>query len=300
MTIMITSKAKKMQIVLLAISIISIFAILFLKVTPSWNGSEKGNLLSGWTWGIQGLPIAGIMATIVFFNIGKKVPSLISSLIFTGFSIITTVNLISYGDEMPLLVFVIDLLAIIISVICLLTVLDRSGDYSESYIIDQKEAKMLTAFSVAIILAYYFMNFMVQDFIYIPELGAINFFGTFTVEKGESAILHAIIATLIVVVLFFAWRKQYKLFFGTDLALALLLVVMIFKNLDMPYRTVYFYILLLLILAEIVIACLVFKANLKPDLSKKKAELELLKKNGKITDAEYQNELNKLNGGNQE
>ena len=68
----------------------------------------------------------------------------------------------------------------------------------------------------------------------------------------------------------------------------------------MPYRTVYFYILLLLILAEIVIACLVFKANLKPDLSKKKAELELLKKNGKITDAEYQNELNKLNGGNQE
>lgn len=298
MTIMITKKARKMQILLLAISIIAIFAILFLQVSTSWDGS-KGNMLSSWVWAIQGLPIAGIMVTFVFFNIGKWISALISSLVFTGFSIITTVNIFTHGDDEPLLILLIDTLGIVISVICLITVLDRTGDFSESYIIEPKEAKMLTAFSVSIILAYYFMNFTIQNFIRIPELGAINFFGTFTVKTGESAILHAIIAILIVVVLFFAWKKKYKQFLSTDLALALLLVIMVFKNFDMPYRTVYFYILLLFIITETLMAILVFKTNLKPDLSRKKAELELLRKNGKITEDDYQKELKKFNESDQ-
>ncbi|MCR5335024.1 MAG: hypothetical protein K6E42_00555 [Synergistes sp.] len=299
MTIMITSKAGKMQPVLLAVSIISILAILFLKVSPAWDGSKMDNILYGWAWVIRGIPITGIMATIVLFNMGKRVPALLASLVFTVFSIITTVNIITYRDTIPWLIFVIDALAIVITVICLMTVLDRTGDYSGSYMIEQKEAILLSAFSVSIILAYYFMNLMVQNFIYyVPELGAINFFGTFTVETGESAILHAIIAIFIVAILFFAWKKQYKLVLGLDLALAFLLVILFFKNLDMPYRTTNFYILSLFMVVETVLAALIFKSSLKPDLSRKKAELELLKRNGKISEEKYQDELKKLNEGN--
>ncbi len=295
MKIMITTKAKRLQMILLALSIVSALAVILLKVSPPWYGIERMNFLSGWGWGMRGIPIAIIMITIVLFNIGKKIPAVITSLFFTAMVVFATAYIVDMDDMSSLLILVIDALAVAITAVCLLGVFDRSSDYSASYFIESKESWMLMFFSGATILAYYLMNLVIQDFRgWFDGPDWLNFFGAFTSDQGELGILHAIIAVLMILVLYFAWKKQYKIFLGIDITLGFILAVTIIKHLDMPYRTVFFYFVLAMVIAETVLASLVFKSNLKPNLSKKKAELELLKSNGKISEEAYQKELSKL------
>ena len=287
MTVMITKKQQLYQQIIGIISVVSVFAIVLLNTYSSPYSNGPSNLLDGWARVIRGIPISSIMITLVLALAGKKVAGFVTSLINTVFTIITVVVDIRYGT--PQIGLWIDLiLAMSISVVCLLTMLDKTTDYENSYYIEKRDSIMLIIFTFSIIGAYYLMNLSIQNFRgYIDKLDSINFFAAFTVSEGELGILHVAIAVLIMVALFFAWTKNNKMLFGVDMSLAILCLIMVFKHFDMPYRTFNFQIVLVLLIIETVISILIFKKQIKPNYTKNIAELEILKQNGLITEEDY-------------
>ena len=217
MTVMITKKQKLYQQIIGILSVVSVFAIVLLSTYSSSYSKGPNNLLAGWV-GVRGLPISSIMITLVLALVGKKVAGFVTSLINTIFTIITVVIDIRYST--PQIGLWIDLiLAISISVVCLLTIFDKTNDYENSYYLEKRDSIMLSVFTFSIIGAYYFMNMTIQNFWgRLNELGSINFFAAFTVSDGELGILHVAIAVLIMVALFFAWTKKNKIFFCVDMA----------------------------------------------------------------------------------
>ena len=286
MTVMVTKKQKLYQQIIGILSVVSVFAIVLLSTYSSSYSKGPNNLLAGWV-GVRGLPISSIMITLVLALVGKKVAGFVTSLINTIFTIITVVIDIRYST--PQIGLWIDLiLAISISVVCLLTIFDKTNDYENSYYLEKRDSIMLSVFTFSIIGAYYFMNMTIQNFWgRLNELGSINFFAAFTVSDGELGILHVAIAVLIMVALFFAWTKKNKIFFCVDMALAVLCLIMVFEHFDMPYRTINFWIVLVLLILETVFAILIFRNHIKPNYTKKIAELEILKQNGVINEEEY-------------
>lgn len=309
MTVMITSKAKVFQIITLVLSVVIIGAFLLIKfprhVISLSSGStyEYTEYLSildyitkyffyGYFYGAQlvfrGIPMLLLALITIFSATAKRIPNLIISILYFLFS--GTIFL-TYGVGGISIIAVV--FATFVLVISILSLADKSKDFSNSIYIEQEEVSLGIVYTVSILVAYYFMNLPSQYFSFNGQI--MNYFAAFSDLYSESSILHAIIAIAIIICLFLLWKNKRIPFFIINMALSLLLVVLFFKHIGMPYRIFPFYIVTLCVVAETIISIILFKKSLKPsrakvdaDNARKQAEIELLKSVGKYSESTSQ------------
>ena len=304
MTVMITPKAKVFQIITLVLSLVIVGFFLLVKVPytylywSSGNSKEYTEYISildyttrvygyGARVIFRGIP-ATLLALIALFSAtAKRIPNLIFTILYLLYSGMLFLYTMSRAVWVSIIIAVF---AIFLLVISILSLGDKSKDFSNSIYIEKREVSLGIVYTVSILVAYYFMNLPSQYFDFNGQ--TMNYFAAFSNLYDENPVFHAITAIAIIMCLFLLWKNKRLPYFIVNIALSLFLVVLFFKHIDMPYRIFPFYIVTLCLIAETIISIILFKKSLKPsrakvdaDNARKQAEIELLKSVGKYSES---------------
>lgn len=238
-------------------------------------------------------------AATVFSFIGKKIPFLISNLIYFCVNTICIVSIFKHGETLVgLYIFIAALVLMLLVVILQMSLKFDTSFMKVAY--TSKEVVFNVFFSISVMVTYLFMKaFCVVEVTIIPNYyAAWNFFGTFDRSYVSVSYFEAAFLIVLTVSAILFWYKKYKAAFAFTMIYALMFLISFFKNIDCPHRTSAFPVVAIISCVPIVLAVIKFKGCIKVNAQRKKEELDLMLKEGIITQESYNEKLNALNLNN--
>lgn len=279
-------------------ALLLIFSCTLIVAKQEYSGHQYlYKIYDSWALIIAAAPLA-LGAATVFAFIGKKIPFLLFNLLYLCINTICIVSCFKYCEvQVGLFIFIA-----VLVLMMLVVILQLFSKFQTSYIKiahSKKDVIFNAGFSISLAIVYFLMKaFCIMEISFYPYddyYASWNFFGTF--EEAFVSVSFFEVAILFVLTLssILFWYKKYKTAFAFSMVYALMFLVAFFTNLDYPHRTPFFPVVSIAACIPIVLAVIKFRGCIKPNPQRKIEELDLMLKEGLISQESYNEKINSLN-----
>ncbi len=254
-------------------------------------------IYDSWALIIAAAPLALGVAT-VFAFIGKKTPFLLFNLLYLCINTICIVSSFMYCEvQVGLFIFIAALVLMMLVVI-----LQLFSKFQTSYIKiahSKKDVGFNVGFSISLAIVYFLMKaFCIMEISFYPYddyYASWNFFGTFDKSFVSVSFLEVVFLIIMTLSAVLFWYKKHKIAFSFTMLYTVMFLVVFFYNMNYPHRTDYFAVVSIAACIPVVLAIIKFKGCIKINSEKKIEELDLLLKEGIITQETYNEKVKVLN-----
>ncbi len=287
--------SKKQYVLSICYSILAALLLIFsLTLIVSEDVLGENRIYDGWIYLISMIAIGSLSAAVSFAFIGKKIPFLIFNLAYLCVTIISIVTSIMYID-LRIGLFITLMVIVLMIVVIIMILFSKRDDIHIKVVLSSKDVALNVGFFISMMLAYICMKLFKIVELYFDYYECWSFFGTFDKSSMSVSYYEAVMIVLMTLSVVLFWYKKNKAGFGVAMVYAVMFAIVFFINLDTPYRTPAFALVSIVGCCPIVFAIIKLKNSIKPDPKKKIEELDLLLKEGVISQEKYNEKVNALN-----